>query len=107
MQLQVNAIIPDVIFNEQFLIFVTKVDLFDIKLKEEFPYWLVIIGVVGFFVLLFITFLIIKYKRLQKSKFDLEEEMKSFAFSNDIQKSFLIQDIKKNEKDSDYDTTFL
>ena len=107
LQLQVNAIIPDEIFNEQFLIFVTKVDLFDIKLKEEFPYWLVIIGVVGFFVLLFITFLIIKYKRLQKSKFDLEEEMKSFAFSNDIQKSFLIQDIKKNEKDSDYDTTFL
>ena len=105
MQLQVNSILEDNIFNEEFLIFNTKVDLTHIKLDEDFPYWWVIIGVGGGIILILVVFFVIKYIRLQKRKKDLEEEMKSFAYSNDIQQNVIKKE--KKEKDSDYDTTFI
>ena len=107
LQLQVNSIIENNIFNEEFLIFNTKIDLTDIKLDEDFPYWWVIIGVGGGIILILVVFFVIKYIRLQKRKKDLEEEMKSFAYSNNIQQNVIKKEKKAFEKDSDYDTTFI
>ena len=106
LQLQVNSIIPTQIFNEELLIFTTKIDLTDIKEKEAFPFWWIIIGIVGAIILIIVILFIIKYKRLQRSKKNLEEEMKSFAYSNNIQRN-LINKEKKAQKDEDYDTTFI
>ena len=107
LQLKIYAIIPDYIFNEEYIINTTKVDLSDIRLKDKFPYWWVIIGVSGFIALALIIFFVIKYLRLNAKKKDLEEEMKSFAYSNDIQKNVIMKDKQHAEKDNDYDTTFI
>ena len=109
LQLQVNAILENNIFNEEFLIFTTKVDLTDIgKEKNDLPNIFIIIGsVVGFLILLFILFLIYKYCRERMKNEDLEEEIKSIVFSNDIQKKVNIKEKNISKRDSDYESTFI
>ena len=58
LQLQVNSIIQQIIFNEEFLIFTTQVNLTDIKPEEEKDYTWTILGIVfGVVLALLITFL--------------------------------------------------
>ena len=108
LQLQVNAILENNIFNEEFLIFKSKINLEDIKLEEEKTYtWIIVGSVLGFLVLIVVIFFIIKYIRLHKKNKNLEEEMKSLAYSNDVQKNVLIKEKKSSQHDSDYETTFI
>jgi len=109
LQLQVNAILQNNIYNEEFLIYTTKVDLTDIKLEEKKDnLWLIlgiILGVIG---ALIIAFFIIKYIRLTKRNVNLQEEMKSMAYSNNIQKNVLIKEkTERAQSDTDYETTFI
>jgi len=61
LQLQVNAILENNIFNEEFLIFTTKVDLTDIKKenKDNSYIWISIVSSIVFILLSFIFFMII------------------------------------------------
>ena len=80
----------------------------DIKLEEEKTYtWIIVGSVLGFLVLIVVIFFIIKYIRLHKKNKNLEEEMKSLAYSNDVQKNVLIKEKKSSQHDSDYETTFI
>ena len=85
-----------------------EVDLTDIKHEEkESILWYILGPVLGFIFLLIITFLVIKYIRLQKANINLKEDLKSIAYSNEIQKNVLSKEQQTSEKDSDYDSTFI
>ena len=78
------------------------------KEKNDLPNIFIIIGsVVGFLILLFILFLIYKYCRERMKNEDLEEEIKSIVFSNDIQKKVNIKEKNISKRDSDYESTFI
>ena len=111
LQLKVNAILPNNIFNEEFLIFTSEIDLTNIayiKEKDKSYIKYIIIGVVtGVIVIGLVVFFVWKYKRLQKSNINLKEDLKSLAYSNDVQKDVLIKENKLAKKDSDYESTFI
>ena len=108
LQLQANLFSERNMFNEEFLIFMTKVDLTDIQLKEEESIlWFILGPILVAIGLAIIAFFVIKYIRLQKANVNLQEEMKSMAYSNDIQKNVIVKNKKKIESESDYDTTFI
>ena len=112
LQLQVNAIIQNNIFNEEFLIFTSEIDLTDIKYihpeeKKNYTGW-IIGGVIGGVIIIgLVIFFILKYKRLQKSNTNLREDLKSMAFSNDVQKNVLIKERRNSKKETDYESTFI
>ena len=111
LQLLINVIIKDNILNEEFLIFNFEVDLNDIEISEEeekkFQEWIIVLIVFGVLFLALISFFLFKYKRLKSSKTNLENEMKTFAFSNNIQKNILFKDKEYSKKVTDYETTFI
>ena len=108
LQIQANVFINRYLFNEEFLIFTKKIDLTDIKKEPEKSYlWYIlgpILGVIGF---LLIAFFVIKYIRLSKANVNLEKEMKSMVYTNEIQRDILVKKKIKSEKESDYETTFI
>ena len=107
--LQVNAILLDNIIHEKILLYKTKVDLTGIKIENQngkkSKLWIYI--VVTIIILIIIIFLIIKFLRLKKKNDNLQKEMKTLAFSNDIQNNVLIKEQKLSKKESDYETTFI
>ena len=109
LQLKINSFIENNIFNEEFLIFTTKIDLTDFKFSNIKKYaWVIAVSVVGGALLIFLAiFFIIKYLRLKKSNVNLKEDLKSLAFSNDVQKDVLKKEKTKSKKDSDYESTFI
>ena len=109
LQLQVNAILENNIFNEEFLIFTTKVDLTDIKKenKDNSYIWISIVSSIVFILLLFIVFLVAKNYRVHKANLNLQTKIKSMAFSHDIQKNILIKEQNIAKKEEDYETTFI
>ena len=108
LQLKINVIIQDNILNEEFLIFNFKVDLNSIKEEPEKSYlWYILGPILGLIFVGVVTFFIIKYIRLHKSNINLKEEMKSLAYSNDIQKNVLMKEHKDSQKESDYESTFI
>ena len=97
---------------EQFLIFTKEIDLTDINVKKEDKslLWYIlgpILGFIGFIFLFLIIFFLFKFIRLQKANSTLREDLKSFVFSNEIQKNVLFKERHNSEKDTDYDTTFI
>ena len=107
LQLQINAIISKSVYNEEMLIYTTEVDLTNIELKKKSKAWIyILIGIASGIVLILVIFFIIRYVRLHNRNKNLQNEIKSIAFSNDIQKNVLVKDriISKNE--SDFENTF-
>ena len=107
LQLKINSIIENNIFNEQFLILTTKIDLTEFRIKSKLFIWITIGTIGGALVIFLAIFFIIKYIRLQKSNVNLKEELKSLAYSNDVQKDVLKKDQKDTKKDADYESTFI
>ena len=108
LQLQINAILPNNIFNEEFLVYKSEIDLTDIKYEDKsYLTWVIVGSVLGVIVIGLVIFFVVKYTRLQKSNVDLKEEMKSMAYSNDVQKNVLIKEQKSSQKESDYESTFI
>ena len=108
LQLQINSIIENNIFNEEFLIFTTKINLTEIIFEEtENNIWIIVGSILGFIVLSLIVFLIFKYIRLRKSNRNLKEDLKSMAYSNDIQQNVLVKTKLTSQKDRDYESTFI
>ena len=92
----------------ELLTFTLEVNLTDIKLKEDKSnLWIILGPILGFIFLLIIAFFIIKYIRLKHANINLKEDLKSMAYSNDIQKNIINKEREASEKDSDYDSTFI
>ena len=106
-----NAIIQNNIFNEEFLIFTSEIDLTDIKYippENKKNLWWIIGGVIGGVIIIgLVVFFILKYKKLQKSNTNLQEDLKSLAYSNDVQKNVLIKERRNSKKETDYESTFI
>ena len=95
-------------FISEFLIYTKEVDLTDIKIVNEgSKLWYILGPVLGFIFLLIVTFFVVKYIRLQRANINLKEDLKSIAYSNDIQKNVLSKEKQTSEKESDYDSTFI
>ena len=108
LQIQVNVFILENLFNEEFLIFTKKIDLTDIKKKEEKSYlWSILGPILGVIVLFLVVFFMFKYMRLRKANDNLMKEMKSMAFSNEVQKNVLLKKEITSQKESDYESTFI
>ena len=108
LQIQANVFLLQSLFNEEFLIFTKEVDLTDIKLEEKKDYlWYVLGPILGIIFLLLIVFFIIKYIRLNKANINLQEEIKSIAYSSEIKQNVLKKERKESKKDLDYETTFI
>ena len=108
LQIQVNVFILENLFNEEFLIFTKKIDLTDIKKKEEKSYlWSILGPILGVIVLFLVVFFMFKYMRLRKANDNLMKEMKSMAFSNEVQKNVLVKKEITSQKESDYESTFI
>ena len=108
LQLQINVVIEKNLFNEEFLIFNHKIDLSNIKLEEEKTYlWYILGPILGILFLCIIAFFIVKYIRLQKANTNLREEVKSLAFSSEIQKNVLVKEKISSQNETDYETKFI
>ena len=105
MQILIYAYIDYYNIKEELLVFTTEVDLTDIK--DESILWYILGPILGFIFLFLVAFFVIKYIRLQKANINLKEDLKSFAYSNEIQKNILSKEKQTSEKESDYDTTFI
>ena len=110
LQLKVNAILSKSLLNEELLVYKTEVNLTDIKLKEikKSKIWIYIVfGIIGGICLILAVFFIIRNIRLKNRNVNLQNEIKSIEFSNDIQKDILIQSKIISESENDYQTTFI
>ena len=108
LQLQINVVIEKNLFNEEFLIFNHKIDLSNIKPEEEKTYlWYILGPILGILFLCIIAFFIVKYIRLQKANTNLREEVKSLAFSSEIQKNVLVKEKISSQNETDYETKFI
>ena len=109
LQIQMNSFLQENIFTESYLIYSTEVDLTDIKLPgvEGSKLWYILGPILGALILLLIIFFVVKYIRLQKTNVVLREDLKSLAYSNDIQKNVINKERQVSEKDKDYDSTFI
>ena len=108
LQLQVNVYLLNNIFNEEFLIFTSELDLTEIKYSDNLYIILIIVGVVvGILIIGLVVYLVLKYKNLKKSNLDLKEDLKDMAFANDVQKDVLKQEQITSQRDTDFETTFI
>ena len=108
LQIQANVFIENNIFNQEFLVFTAEVNLTDIKKEEpKSILWYVLGPILGFILLLLIAFFAIKYFRLKKANLNLKEDLKSMAYSNDIQKNVINKERENAQRDFDYDSTFI
>ena len=90
------------------MIFTKEIDLTDIKLIEEKSIlWYILGPVLGLIFLVLVIFFAIKFIRLKNSNINLQEDLKSMAYSNNVQKNVIAKDNEVARKDLDYDSTFI
>ena len=108
LQLQVNVFIMNNLLNEEFLIFTREVDLTDIAKKKSIL-WLILGPILGTIALaIIIVVVIIQFRKLKRKNTNLEEDLKSLAYSNDIQKNVIIKEQKEiSKKEMDFESTFI
>ena len=88
------------------MVYSTEVDLTDIK-KTSKTWIYILIGIAGGIVLILVILFIIRFVRLHNKNKDLQNEIKSIAFSNDIQKNVLMKETKISRNESDFESTFI
>ena len=110
LRLQIIARILNSNYKEEFLVFTTKVNLTEIKKesKKNIPWyaWGIPVIVVGIIIII-LGFFIIKFLRLRKSNSNLQQDMVSLAFSNDIQKNVITRERELSKCESDFESTFI
>ena len=112
LRLQMVARITNNYIREEFLSFALRIDLTGIKENNNnggsdnssWKAWGIPVGSILIIVLIFI---VVKFVRLQNKNTNLQNEMVSLAFSNDVQKNVLIKDRSVSINESDYESTFI
>ena len=101
---------------EEYLAFSIPVDLTGIKQNEltknngpnlQWYVWGIPVIVVGTILIIILLFFVIKIFVLKKKNTNLQEEMVSMAFSNDVQRNVLIKDMEISKNETDYESTFI
>ena len=100
---------------DEFLSFALRIDLTEIKEKNNdegsdkpsWKAWGIPVIVIGSILIIVLIFIVVKFVRLQNKNTNLQNEMVSLAFSNDVQKNVLIKDRSVSINESDYESTFI
>ena len=93
---------------EEYMAFTVKADLTDIKKRDlKWLAWAIPVMVVGVTLIIVLVFLLIKFLRLRKNNTNLQQEMVSLAFSNDVQKNVLSKELQISKNESDFESTFI
>ena len=118
MQLQIIAAHTDIIlvtnnyYHENILIFTSKINSTEIGPDNNENnniniIWSIVVVIILIIVIPLIIFFFIKYRRLNKNNINLEQEMKSLAYSNEVKKNVLIQAQILSEKDEESEASFI
>jgi hypothetical protein len=108
LRLQIKARAFNEFSKEEYFAYVVKVDLTEIKItKTKWIAWGIPVIVVGAILIIVLVFFIVKFLRLKKNNTNLQDEMVSLAFSNEIQKNVLIKNMELSKNESDYESTFI
>ena len=114
MQLQIQAYIIGVLFNDEYLLYKINVTLHnetETKTTDEDKpknWWKWLLGGGLIFIALLVALIIlIKFLKLKKKNSNFQQEMKSLLFSNDIQKNVLIKEKKISRNENDFESTFI
>ena len=115
LRLQMVARILNNYIRDEFLSFALRIDLTEIKKKNNdegsdkpsWKAWGIPVIVIGSILIIVLIFIVVKFVRLQNKNTNLQNEMVSLAFSNDVQKNVLIKDRSVSINESDYESTFI
>ena len=75
--------------------------------EEKSILWYILGPILGVIFLLLIIYFIIKYIRLKNANLNLKDEVKSIAYSHNVEKNVITKVKKTSEKESDYESTFI
>ena len=92
------------------MVYKTKVDLTDIKIQtiNNSKTWIyILLGIIGGIFLILAIFFIVRNIRLKNRNADLQNEIKSIEFFNDMQKNILTRNNSITKREHDYETTFI
>ena len=108
MRLQIIVRISNDASREEYMAFVLEADLTGIK-KGRFKWlaWGIPVIVVGAILIIFLVFFIVKFLKLKKNNSNLQEEMVSMAFSNEVQLNVLGKDRELSKSETDFESTFI
>ena len=109
MQLKIKVLSKYKLFDDDFLIFTTKVNLTGIKEEriEKPDYMWILYAFIGIVAIILIIFFIKKFIKLKKKNDSLKQEMVNIAFSNDIQKNVLFKERNISRNKSDLESIFI
>jgi len=115
LRLQMVARILNNYIRDEFLSFALRINLTEIKEKNNdegsdkpsWKAWGIPVIVIGSILIIVLIFIVVKFVRLQNKNTNLQNEMVSLAFSNDVQKNVLIKDRSVSVNESDYESTFI
>ena len=109
LQLKIKVLSKYKLFDDDFLIFTTKVNLTGIKEEriEKPDYMWILYAFIGIVAIILIIFFIKKFIKLKKKNDSLKQEMVNIAFSNDIQKNVLFKERNISRNKSDLESIFI
>ena len=108
LQLRVNVLINNTIFNEEFLTY--NFTLYLPYENKEKNIWyilkwvLICFGIFSVFVIIIVLF--VRYKNLQKNNKELKEKVLLIGYSAGIEKNVLVKE-EVSKRDDDYENTFI
>ena len=109
LQLKIKVLSKYKLFDDDFLIFTTKVNLTGIKEEriEKPDYMWILYAFIGIVAIILIIFFIKKFIKLKKKNDSLKQEMVNIAFSNDIQNNVLFNERNISRNESDLESIFI
>ena len=108
LRIQMKARVSNEFSKEEYMAFAIKADLTDIKKRDlKWLAWAIPVIVVGVVLIIALVFLIIKFLKLKKNNDNLQQDMVSLAFSNDVQKNVLTREMHISKNESDFESTFI
>ena len=108
LRLQVKARAFKEFCKEEYLSFKVKADLTDIKKRDlKWLIWFIPVVAIGIILIIVLVALLTKFLILKKKNSNLQQDIVSLAFSNDVQKNVLTREKQISKNESDFESTFI
>ena len=108
LRLQVKARAFKEFCKEEYLSFTVKADLTDIKKRDlKWLIWFIPVVAIGIILIIVLVALLTKFLKLKKKNSNLQQDIVSLAFSNDVQKNVLTREKQISKNESDFESTFI
>lgn len=112
LQIKIHAQLKEYLFNEEFLVFTSSLDLNDILKKEkekvgkDIKLIIIIVSFCSLILIIIILFLICYFK-VYKSNKNLKEKVEFISFSLGVDAKDIQDNGENVKRDEDYETTFI